>query len=983
MGTLHVETSDLRNHFLATPELTPVPENHLLDLDRDLSDDDNEASNTKTDAEEAPLRQNGPVSGHQEDEDSARIRSNSAPMQSAQDSIQPGNTQGARRLTTESSSAAAKQAVRREVLKLSASQIEELMSSPDSLPMRPESNIYPLAEAVELDSSGQIPDVDTKYATKVHLPPAVDGTANGFDGTSASQNGAARTTPRSMLLRRRPSQEPNDAASRPHLPRAISTPQSLGRHKLAEDHRVLEKHSLVNPFNDVSSSSRKRTQFDQNLPSPPESPGEIKNLPLPPFSIPTYLHLEMSSERPSPLYIHRPASSDTLYEPSRVKFDRLLNFLLLPPQLERVLFFGALTCLDAWLYTFTILPLRFFKALGVLLEWALVTIWNEVCFLGRFVYDGLGRIWHRRKHSSIQQNPTHVTLPKASSDIDANMNETNGKLETNFMQAKGVTQVAPKRATPDTFRRHRRTKSIPSLLQPNHKADLLQGLLIICSCTLLMRFDASKMYHGIRGQAAIKLYVIYNVLEVCDRLFSALGQDIVECLFSPETLERKANGRSKIIAPMWMFGLALLYTVFHAAAFFYQVITLNVAVNSYSNALLTLLMSNQFVEIKGTVFKKFEKENLFQLTCADVVERFQLWLMLLIIALRNVVELGGLSIGASDYSSPPTASATPTGGPSSPNTTSTSSNSTPFSILPDSFTLLPSPAQLQLLTPFLLVLGSEMLVDWLKHAYITKFNATSPRVYARYYDVLAKDYYTNAFGSQNLVKRLGLPVIPLSCLFIRAILQTYHMFLATNVPAPIALASAPTTSLALDDDASRTASPALAQIDHIFRNALGRSSFGGGTSIPTSFWSWGWWTGWTLDDAIALTTMVVFFAAVYLLLLAFKLVLGMCLLRVARERYRGMCERERRTKSNVNANEKPNELAREKIVDKEAKRLGGWGVVEVGEDRRETIYHEDERGLKAVRDKERKAKEKDGGKIWARDGLDRVDRYSMVAKRIW
>ena len=49
---------------------------------------------------------------------------------------------------------------------------------------------------------------------------------------------------------------------------------------------------------------------------------------------------------------------------------------------------------------------------------------------------------------------------------------------------------------------------------------------------------------------------------------------------------------------------------------FYQVMTLNVSVNSYNNALLTLLLSNQFVEIKGSVFKKFEKENLFQLSCA-------------------------------------------------------------------------------------------------------------------------------------------------------------------------------------------------------------------------------------------------------------------------------------------------------------------------------------------------------------------------------
>ena len=56
--------------------------------------------------------------------------------------------------------------------------------------------------------------------------------------------------------------------------------------------------------------------------------------------------------------------------------------------------------------------------------------------------------------------------------------------------------------------------------------------------------------------------------------------------------------------------------VAHTLVLFYQLVTLNVAINSYSDALLTLLISNQFVEIKGSVFKKFEKENLFQLTCA-------------------------------------------------------------------------------------------------------------------------------------------------------------------------------------------------------------------------------------------------------------------------------------------------------------------------------------------------------------------------------
>lgn len=59
--------------------------------------------------------------------------------------------------------------------------------------------------------------------------------------------------------------------------------------------------------------------------------------------------------------------------------------------------------------------------------------------------------------------------------------------------------------------------------------------------------------------------------------------------------------------------------VVHALVMVYQLLCLNVAINSYDNALLSLLMSNQFVEIKGSVFKKFEKDNLFQITCAGAL----------------------------------------------------------------------------------------------------------------------------------------------------------------------------------------------------------------------------------------------------------------------------------------------------------------------------------------------------------------------------
>jgi hypothetical protein len=52
-------------------------------------------------------------------------------------------------------------------------------------------------------------------------------------------------------------------------------------------------------------------------------------------------------------------------------------------------------------------------------------------------------------------------------------------------------------------------------LPPSQKADVIRALLIILSITILIPFtDASKIYHSIRGQDTIKLYVIFNALEV-------------------------------------------------------------------------------------------------------------------------------------------------------------------------------------------------------------------------------------------------------------------------------------------------------------------------------------------------------------------------------------------------------------------------------------------------------------------------------------
>ena len=736
--------------------------------------------------------------------------------------------------------------------------------------------------------------------------------------------------------------------ARPYRPtRSASTP-------LISSKPVQLRSAKPNP-----QSSRLKTSDEHHLiegnPKPPLDPEQSSPIPpmapLPPLSLPIYLELELAPERASPLYAHRPVGSDTPYESSKVKFERLLNFFLLPPILERVLVFGALTCLDAWLYTFTILPLRFIKAVWILVQWIGVAAGKEACGLGPFVYEGMGRVWNRRRESSVASRRPSLADGGAASTAAPpfSPNQSTSRLSsfTALTQSPTQEQHLPLKRRSRFGRR--RTRPTTSALLPNHKADILHGLLIVLSCAVLTRFDASRMYHSIRGQGAIKLYVIYNALEVFDRLLSALGQDVLECLTSKETLERDAFGRSKLLRPLGMFTLALVYNVIHATALFYQVITLNVAVNSYSNALLTLLLSNQFVEIKGAVFKKFEKETLFQLTCADVVERFQLWLMLLIIALRNIVEIGGLSLSPS--------SAIGSGNsPSSPTATAFSANATDLpltsgSILPRAFMMLPKFA-FEVLTPFLIVLGSEMLVDWCKHAYITRFNNLRPNIYGRFLDVLAKDYYSHAFADQNLNKRLGLPIMPLSCLFIRAAWQTWGIFAAAQAPMP------PSTGISADPSEIPTSSPATTaafqHVDHMFR----RPTFSRqGGSTGSSFASYG------LDDFFALFTTVTLFSMTFCVLLTLKLMLGMLLLSYSRARYRSMKKREKAANETLEG----------------AKRVGGWGTVEVDDAKRRWIHVDDPTHSEGLRERAERGRQK------SRDGsgLQGVQRYVMSGKRIW
>jgi len=156
--------------------------------------------------------------------------------------------------------------------------------------------------------------------------------------------------------------------------------------------------------------------------------------------------------------------------------------------------------------------------------------------------------------------------------------------------------------------------------------------------------DISLIYHVIRGQSTIKLYVVYNVLEIFDKLCQSFGEDVLQVLFnSAEGLS--ACSTDNVTFELMRFlldeAIAVVAFVVHSFVLLAQAITLSACIIAHNNALLALLVSNNFAEIKSNVFKRVSKENLHNLVYYDIIERFHITAFLLFVLAQNILEAEG------------------------------------------------------------------------------------------------------------------------------------------------------------------------------------------------------------------------------------------------------------------------------------------------------------------------------------------------------
>ncbi|KAF5842436.1 eukaryotic membrane protein family-domain-containing protein [Dunaliella salina] len=308
------------------------------------------------------------------------------------------------------------------------------------------------------------------------------------------------------------------------------------------------------------------------------------------------------------------------------------NFLMyVPYQLERLIQFGTLLCLDSFLGIMTIMPYRAAVALltvgrGILARWS---------------------------------------------------------------GSRGSAAVCAEAVAPGS--NSRRSKIGGSQLY-----DIVCMLILLGSSAILRAIRPGFIYYWLKDITSefLKMSVLSSAFEIADKSSSC-----TRCM------------------------------LLHAVILMCQGLVLAVALNSKRNGLLALLIANNFVEIKGAVFKRWDVPRIWGLVCMDIVERLHLFAILIFVVIEDM---------------------------ESSSTWSPSSN---------------------ILRESIKILGSEVIIDILKHAMLGKFNDVRPGLYREY----MKDLCDKAVSAQShtLHKLMGFHHLAPGCLVLRTLTTLFWINLET------------------------------------------------------------------------------------------------------------------------------------------------------------------------------------------------------------
>ena len=135
---------------------------------------------------------------------------------------------------------------------------------------------------------------------------------------------------------------------------------------------------------------------------------------------------------------------------------------------------------------------------------------------------------------------------------------------------------------------------------------------------------SSIIYHYIRAQSPLRIFVLDKLIEMSDFLMRNIGQDAIELMC--KSIHRPKS-RARFVCS---FGMVYLYSIAHSLLLIIQQYTLSACLHS-SGLLLTLLVSQNVVELKISIFKRNDVTSIYRLLGNDAVDRFQLFVYCTII----------------------------------------------------------------------------------------------------------------------------------------------------------------------------------------------------------------------------------------------------------------------------------------------------------------------------------------------------------------
>lgn len=229
---------------------------------------------------------------------------------------------------------------------------------------------------------------------------------------------------------------------------------------------------------------------------------------------------------------------------------------------------------------------------------------------------------------------------------------------------------------------------------------------------LINVLDIARLYHLIRGftvPLALNLFVIFHVGFILEKICATFGADLYP-RFTLQDLKRK----NRIINAIGQTFICILYVLIHSVVIALLIVTFLAALHSRDASFAAIIVSSNFLELKGSFMKKFNTSNALQISCSDIAERFHLFMYCILILLESWHSEASFSTALKFCS---------------------------------------------------VILGSEIIVDWVKHACIVKFNKFPSSIYSSFRHLLCEDSLAfPADPSQHffqVCRRIGFLPVPL------------------------------------------------------------------------------------------------------------------------------------------------------------------------------------------------------------------------------